>query len=77
MQCDRTSVLRRVDETRSPIVITSFTVFVVVGIPYVVGGPVIHHFAMAMVLGTIVGTYSSTAVAAPLVDEWERKRVGR
>jgi len=62
------------NETLSRTVITSFTVFVVVTILYVVGGPVIHHFAMAMVFGTIVGTYSSIAVAAPLVYEWEKTR---
>jgi len=62
------------NETLSRTVITSFTVFVVVTILYLVGGPVIHHFAMAMVFGTIVGTYSSIAVAAPLVYEWERTR---
>jgi len=62
------------NETLSRTVITSFTVFVVVSILYVVGGPVIHHFAMAMVFGTIVGTYSSIAVAAPLVYEWTRPR---
>jgi len=65
------------NETLSRTVITSFTVFVVVSILYVVGGPVIHHFAMAMVFGTIVGTYSSIAVAAPLVYEWEARRVRR
>ena len=65
------------NETLSRTVITSFTVFVVVSILYVVGGPVIHHFAMAMVFGTIVGTYSSIAVAAPLVYEWEKTRPRR
>ena len=65
------------NETLSRTVITSFTVFVVVTILYVVGGPVIHHFAMAMVFGTIVGTYSSIAVAAPLVYEWEKTRARR
>jgi preprotein translocase subunit SecF len=65
------------NETLSRTVITSFTVLVVVTILYLVGGEVIHHFAMAMVFGTIVGTYSSVAVAAPLVYEWEKSRVRR
>jgi len=65
------------NETLSRTVITSFTVFVVVSILYVVGGPVIHHFAMAMVFGTLVGTYSSIAVAAPLVYEWQDRRTRR
>lgn len=59
------------NETLSRTMITSLTVLVVVAILYFFGGQVIHHFAMAMVFGTIVGTYSSVAVAAPLVYEWQ------
>jgi preprotein translocase subunit SecF len=58
------------NETLSRTVITSMTVLAVVTILYLFGGQVIHHFAMAMVFGTIVGTYSSIAVAAPFVYEW-------
>lgn len=59
------------NETLSRTVITSLTVLVVVAILYFFGGQVIHHFALAMVFGTIVGTYSSVAVATPLVYEWQ------
>jgi len=42
------------------------------------GGPVIHDFALALLLGVIVGTYSSIAVASPMVYDWtmrqEKKR---
>jgi preprotein translocase subunit SecF len=62
-----------VNETLSRTVITSMTVFVVVMILYLFGGPVIHHFALAMVFGCLVGTYSSVAVAAPLVYEWTQR----
>ncbi len=58
------------NETLSRTVITSMTVFVVVAILYFFGGQVIHYFALAMVFGTMVGTYSSVAVATPLVYEW-------
>ncbi len=58
------------NETLSRTIITSSTVLIVVSILYFFGGKVIHHFALAMVFGTIVGTYSSIAVAAPLVYEW-------
>ncbi len=58
------------NETLSRTIITSGTVLVVVTILYFFGGHVIHHFALAMVFGTLVGTYSSIAVAAPLVYEW-------
>ncbi|MBI5629422.1 MAG: protein translocase subunit SecF [Elusimicrobia bacterium] len=59
-----------INETLSRTVITSLTVLAVVIIVFFFGGKVIHHFAMAMVFGVIVGTYSSIAVAAPLVYEW-------
>jgi preprotein translocase subunit SecF len=59
-----------INETLSRTVITSMTVFVVVTILFLYGGPVIHSFALAMVFGCLVGTYSSVAVAVPLVYEW-------
>ncbi|MHB2026461.1 MAG: protein translocase subunit SecF [Elusimicrobiota bacterium] len=58
------------NETLSRTIITSGTVLAVVLILYFFGGEVIHHFALALVFGTLVGTYSSIAVAAPLVYEW-------
>ena len=66
------------NETLSRTIITSSTVLIVVSILYFFGGKVIHHFALAMVFGTIVGTYSSIAIAAPLVYEWTlRHSTGR
>ncbi len=66
------------NETLSRTIITSSTVLIVVSILYFFGGKVIHHFALAMVFGTIVGTYSSIAIAAPLVYEWTlRNSTGR
>lgn len=66
------------NETLSRTIITSSTVLIVVSILYFFGGKVIHHFALAMVFGTIVGTYSSIAIAAPVVYEWTlRHSAGR
>ena len=59
------------NETLSRTIITSMLVFVVVFILFIFGGKVIHHFAMAMVFGVGFGTYSSVAIAAPLVYEWQ------
>ena len=64
------------NETLSRTIITSGTVLIVVTILYLFGGKVINHFALAMVFGCIVGTYSSIAVAAPLVFEWNEKLAG-
>ena len=41
--------------------------FVTVVALFLFGGEIINHFAFAMVIGIIVGTYSSIAIAAPLV----------
>lgn len=54
---------------------TSVTVFLAVLAIYFFGGEVIHDFSLAMILGVIVGTYSSWFVASPLLLLW-RKRVG-
>jgi SecD/SecF fusion protein len=56
-----------VNQTLSRTILTSLTVFMVVIIMYVVGGPGIQGFAYIMTIGTIVGTYSSIAIASPLL----------
>lgn len=61
---------RAINETLSRTIITSGTVFLVVATLFAIGGKVIHNFAMAMLFGVVVGTYSSIAVAAPMVEEW-------
>lgn len=55
-----------INETLSRTVITSFITFMVAMALLVYGGPVIHGFAMALVLGIIIGTYSSIFVASPV-----------
>jgi preprotein translocase subunit SecF len=59
-----------VNETMGRTLITNLTVGVVVLILFFFGGKTIHGFAMAMVFGAVVGTYSTIAVATPLVYEW-------
>ncbi len=48
-------------------IITSVTTFIVVLVLWLAGGEVIHNFAFAMIVGVIVGTYSSIFVASPIV----------
>ena len=63
-----TSVVNRsINESLSRTIITSLTTFVVVMILWLFGGEVIHNFAFAMIVGVIVGTYSSIYIASPLV----------
>lgn len=60
-----------VNETLSRTLITSVTTFVVVLTLFLLGGAVIHDFAMTLSVGILIGTYSSIGVAAPLVYQWE------
>ena len=62
-----------INEVLSRTIITSTTVFLVVTVLFFLGGEVVHDFALALMLGVIVGTYSSIFVASPLMVEWERK----
>jgi len=59
-----------INETLSRTVITSLTTFVVVLSLFLFGGSVIHNFALALLIGIIVGTYSSIFVASPVLVEY-------
>ncbi len=56
-----------INQSISRTLITSLTTFSVVFILWVFGGEVIHLFAFAMMIGVIVGTYSSIYIASPFV----------
>ncbi|MBI85656.1 MAG: protein translocase subunit SecF [Planctomycetaceae bacterium] len=56
---------RSINQTFARTVLTSLTTLIVVLILYVLGGESIHGFAYALVVGIIVGTYSSIFVASP------------
>ena len=59
-----------INETLSRTIFTNFTVLMVVLILFFFGGPVIHNFAFAMLVGCVVGTYSTVYVASPVVLFW-------
>ncbi len=54
-----------ISQTLSRTILTSVTTFIVVFILYWFGGSAIHGFAFALVIGVVVGTYSSIFVASP------------
>jgi preprotein translocase subunit SecF len=56
-----------INETLSRTVITSGTAILVTIALYALGGPVIHSFAFALLVGFVVGTYSSIFIASPIV----------
>lgn len=64
---------RSINETLSRTVLTSLTTLIVVMALFVYGGGVIHNFAFAMLIGIVVGTYSSIFVASPILLAWSPK----
>ena len=56
-----------INQTISRTVLTSGTTLIAVLTLYILGGPGVHGFAFAMLIGILVGTYSSIAVAAPIL----------
>jgi preprotein translocase subunit SecF len=75
---DLTSVVNRsINQTLSRTVLTSGLTFLTVLSLYLFGGEVLHGFSFALVIGILIGTYSSIAVAAPMLvayQEWRAKR---
>ncbi|MFQ6113230.1 MAG: protein translocase subunit SecF [bacterium] len=63
-----------INDSLSRTIITSLTTMMVVLILYIFGGEVIHNFAFALIVGVVVGTYSSIFIASPIVVEWRKRR---
>jgi len=59
-----------INETLGRTILTSGTVMMVVLILFFFGGPVIHDFTSALIVGLISGTYSTVYVASPIVLLW-------
>lgn len=62
-----------INEVLSRTIITSLTVFLAAMSLFLFGGEVIHDFSFALIIGVVVGTYSSIFVASPLVVVWENR----
>jgi preprotein translocase subunit SecF len=62
-----------INETLSRTILTSCTTLIVVIVLFLMGGGVIHDFTFALLVGIVVGTYSSVFVASPLVVLWEKR----
>jgi preprotein translocase subunit SecF len=66
-------VNRSINETLGRTVLTSLTTLIVVVALFVLGGGIIHDFAFALIIGVIVGTYSSIYVASPILLAWQNR----
>ncbi|MFQ5834663.1 MAG: protein translocase subunit SecF [bacterium] len=66
-----------INQSLSRTIVTSLTTFIVVLVLFLWGGAVIHGFTFALLVGVIVGTYSSSFVATPIVYSWQRGTLGK
>ena len=64
---------KSINQNISRTVLTSFTTLLAVGMLYIFGGEGIRGFAFALIIGVVVGTYSSLAIACPLLTMWTGK----
>jgi preprotein translocase subunit SecF len=69
-------VNRSINQTLSRTVLTSGLTFLTVLSLYIFGGEVLRGFSFALVIGILIGTYSSIAVAAPMLVAWQQWRTG-
>ena len=66
-----------INESLSRTIITSLTTIIVVLFLLFMGGEVIRDFAFALMVGILVGTYSSIYVASPVLIEWQARMAAR
>jgi len=66
-----------INQTLSRTILTALTVFLVLVALFCFGGSVIHDFAFVLLVGVIVGTYSTVFIASTLVLVWEKYKPGK
>ena len=67
-------VNRSINQTLSRTILTSGLTFLTVLVLFLMGGQVLRSFSFALVVGILIGTYSSFGIAAPLVVAWSNWR---
>jgi preprotein translocase subunit SecF len=70
-------VNRSINQTLSRTVLTSGLTFLTVLSLFIFGGQVLNGFSFALVVGILIGTYSSIAIAAPMLVAWQEWRSRR
>jgi preprotein translocase subunit SecF len=69
----RDLVNRSINQVLSRTILTSGLTFIAVLALFLFGGEIIKGFSLVLVIGVIIGTYSSFAIASPLVVAWENR----
>jgi len=62
---------KSINQTLGRTILTSLTTLFVVVTLFILGGGIIHDFAFALIVGVLVGTYSSIFVACPILLTWQ------
>ena len=70
-------VNKSINQTLSRTILTAGLTFLTVLALYLFGGEVLHGFSFALVIGILIGTYSSIAIAAPILVAYQEWRAGR
>jgi len=70
-------VNKSINQTLSRTILTAGLTFLTVLALYLFGGEVLHGFSFALVIGIIIGTYSSIAIAAPILVAYQEGRTNR
>jgi preprotein translocase subunit SecF len=70
-------VNKSINQTLSRTILTSGLTFLTVAVLFFLGGEVLRAFSFAMVVGVVVGTYSSFGIAAPIVVLWNKYHGGQ
>ena len=71
------SINLSINQTLSRTMLTSGTTLIVVLSLFFYGGPVINNFAFALLIGVVVGTYSSIFVASPVYYELAKRAIAK
>ena len=70
-------VNRSINQTLSRTILTAGLTFLTVLALFLFGGEVLHGFRLALVIGILIGTYSSIAIAAPILVAYQDWKIGR
>ena len=70
------TINRSINQTLSRTVLTSGLTLLTALSLLLFGGPVLHGFSLALVIGIVVGTFSSIFIASPILLAWESRRAG-
>jgi len=70
----KNTINESLNQTLSRTILTSVTVFLVLIPLFILGGSVIHDFAFTLMVGVLIGTYSSIFVATPFMIYWRQRK---